>query len=208
MHLGQSIEMNINANLAHPKIIYLGDGLDADERVITTTLLKKYAQIFIFGYQDMPRIDSNIMMHNIVTNLNAKPIKQKPRRMSSTQYLHIKKKIQKLLDAKFIYPIDYPQWVSNMVPIGKPKGWIRVCIDFRDLNVTYLKDEFPLLNIDTLVDNIEGYEMLSLMDDFFSYNHIWVAPQNQHKIIFTTPRVTFCYKVMPFGVKNVDVTYQ
>lgn len=50
--------------------------------------------------------------------------------------------------------------------------------------------------------------MLSLMDGFLGYNQIWVAPQDQHKMAFTTPWGTFCYKVMPFGLKNVDATYQ
>lgn len=151
---------------------------------------------------------SNIMLHNIVTNLDTKLIKQKPRHINPTQSLEIKEEIQKLLDSNFICPIDYPQWVSNMVPISKPKGCIRMCIDFRDLNVAYHKDDFPLLNIDTLVDNTTRYEILSLMDGFSSYNQIWVAPHNQYKMTFTTPWVTFLYKLTPFGHKNVGSTYQ
>lgn len=94
-----------------------------------------------------------------------------------------------------------------MVPIGKPEGWIKVCIDFRDLNAAWPKDDFSLPNIDTLMDNIVGYEMLSLMDSFFGYNQIWVALQDQHKTTFTTPWGAFYYKVMPFDFKNVGATY-
>jgi len=49
-----------------------------------------------------------------------------------------------------------------MVPIGNLDDCIRVCSNFRDLNVACLKEDFPFPNIDTLVENIVGYEMLSL----------------------------------------------
>lgn len=90
MHIGKSVEVNINDDPTHYKIIYLGDVLDADERVIATNLLKKYDYIFIFGYQDMLGMDSNVMMHNIVIKLDTKPIKQKPRCINLAQYLQIK----------------------------------------------------------------------------------------------------------------------
>lgn len=52
------------------------------------------------------------------------------------------------------------------------------------------------------------HEMLSLMDGFFSYNQIKIVEEDQHKMTFTTPRRTFCYQVIPFGLKNIDATYQ
>lgn len=95
-----------------------------------------------------------------------------------------------------------------MVPIKKPNGKICICIDFRDLNKAYPKDDLPLPNIDNLVDAMVGHEMLSLMDGFSRYNQIKVAPKDQHKTAFITPWGTFYYKVMPFGLKNAGATYQ
>lgn len=117
-------------------------------------------------------MDPNVVVHNIITQLDAKPIKQKPRRVDPAKSIQIKEEIQKLLEAKFIHSIYYPQWVSNMVPIDKLEYHLRFCIDFRDLNAACPKDDFPLPNIDTLVDNIVRYDMLSLMDGFSSYNQI------------------------------------
>jgi hypothetical protein len=50
-----------------------------------------------------------------------------------------------LLDAKFIRPCRYADWISNIVPVEK-KGTkkLRVCIDFRDLNKATHKDEYPM----------------------------------------------------------------
>lgn len=88
-------------------------------------------------------------------------------------------------------------------PIGK----IRICIDFKDLNKVFPKDDFPLPNIDIIVDLTVGYEMLSIMDGFLGYNQIRIAPKNQHKIAFTCLWGTYCWNVIPFQLKNVGVTY-
>ena len=84
--------------------------------------------------------------------------------------LLVKEKLQKILEAKVICPINYPEWVSNIVPIGKASRGIHVCLDFLDLNLACPKDDFPLPNIDMIVHMIVGYEMYSLMDGFFGYN--------------------------------------
>ncbi|KAH9298554.1 hypothetical protein KI387_030236, partial [Taxus chinensis] len=77
-----------------------------------------------------------------------------------------------------------------------------------DINKAFPKDDFPLPNIDMIVDSTAGYEMLSLMDGFFGYNQIKIVEEDKHKINFTTPWGTFYYQVMPFGLKNAGATYQ
>lgn len=59
-----------------------------------------------------------------------------------------------------------------------------------------------------IVDLTARHEMLSLMDDFFGYNHIKISPDDQHKMAFTCAWKTFCWNVMPFSLKNSGVTYQ
>jgi len=65
-----------------------------------------------------------------------------------------------------------------------------------------------LPNIDIIVDLIAWHTMLSLMDGFSGYNQIRIAPEDQHKIAFSCPWGTFCWNVMPFGLKNIGATSQ
>ena len=37
-----------------------------------------------------------------------------------------------------------PKWLANMVPMKNKGGQTKICVDFRDLNKTCFKDEFPL----------------------------------------------------------------
>lgn len=57
-----------------------------------------------------------------------------------------------------------------MVLVKKPNGNIFVYINFWDLNKACPKYDFPLPNIDNLMDSNFGHEILSLMDGFSSYN--------------------------------------
>ena len=70
------------------------------------------------------------------------------------------------------------------------------------------KNNFPLPHIDTLVDNTTKHSLFSFMDGFLSYNLIRMALEDMEKTTFLTMWGTFCYKVMPFGLKNVGATYQ
>ena len=46
------------------------------------------------------------------------------------------------------------------------------------------------------------------MDAFSGYNQIRMDPNDQEKTSFVTRQGTYCYQVMPFGLKNVGATYQ
>ena len=102
----------------------------------------------------------------------------------------------------------YPQWMANIVSMPKKDRKVRMCVDYRDLKRASPKDNFPLPHIDTLVDNTAKHFLFSFMDGFSSYNQIRMAPENMEKTIFLTMWGTFCYKVIPFGLKNVGATYQ
>ena len=70
------------------------------------------------------------------------------------------------------------------------------------------KDSFPLPRIDLIVDATAGHELLSFMDAFSDYNLINMDPDDQEKTSFVTGQGTYCYRVMPFGLKKVGATYQ
>lgn len=83
-----------------------------------------------------------------------------------------------------------------------------MCIDYRNLNKVSPKDDIPLPHIDVLIDRTVGHEMMSFMDRFSGYNQIKMSIEDHEKIAFTTPWCTFCYKVIPFGLKNSGAIYQ
>ena len=77
-----------------------------------------------------------------------------------------------------------------------------ICIDYIDLNKACPKDSFPIPRIDQLVDATAGHGILSFMDAYSGYNQIRMSPEDEDKTMFITDRGLYCYKVMPFGLKN------
>jgi len=82
-----------------------------------------------------------------------------------------------------------------------------VCINFTKLNEACPKDSYPLLRIDQLVEATAGHELLSFMDAYSGYSQIEMHPPDEDKIAFTTGQGIYCYKVMPFELKNTGVTF-
>jgi len=120
----------------------------------------------------------------------------------------VKAEVEKLLRIGSITKAKYPDWIANPVVVKKKNGKWRVCVDFTDLNKACPKDSFPLPHIDRLVESTSGNKLLSFMDAFAGYNQIMMNLEDQEKTAFYTEQGIFCYRVMPFGLKNAGATYQ
>ncbi|RVW59143.1 Transposon Ty3-I Gag-Pol polyprotein [Vitis vinifera] len=166
-----------------PRELRIGSDLSTDERDSLIQLLRAYLDVFAWSYEDMPGLDPSIVQHRERGDSEA------------TQCgISISGRV--------------PEWLANVVPVPKKDGKVRVCVDFRDLNKASPKDDFPLPHIDMLVDSTAGHSMLSFMDGFSGYSQILMAPEDMEKTSFITEWGTYCYRVMPFGLKNAGATYQ
>ncbi|XP_059650003.1 uncharacterized protein LOC132295729 [Cornus florida] len=158
----------------------------------------------------MPGLSRKLVEHRLPIKKDFQPYKQPPRRMSSEVMLKIKEEIERLLKAGFIRTVRYVEWLSNVVPVMKKNGKLRVCVDFRNLNNATPKDEYPMPVADQLIDSAAKHEILSFMDGHSGYNQIYLAEEDVHKTAFRCPGSigTFEWIVMPFGLKNAGATYQ
>ena len=92
--------------------------------------------------------------------------------------------------------------------VKKSNGKWKICVDYTNLNKACLKDCFPLPRIDQLMDSTSGHELLSFMDAFSGYNQIKMDSADKMHISFIIAFGTYCYNVMPFGLKNAGTTFQ
>src|SRR4051812_9375255 len=190
------------------KEVKIGASLSSEIKESLIQLLKEFSDVFAWSYQDMPGLDTSIVEHHLPLKAECPPVKQKLRRTHPEMAMKIKEEVQKQINAGFLVTSEYPQWLANIVPVPKKDGKVRMCVDYRDLNKASPKDEFPLPHIDMLVDITAKFEVFSFMDGFSGYNQIKMALEDMEKTTFITPWGTFCYKVMPFGLKNAGATYQ
>ena len=92
--------------------------------------------------------------------------------------------------------------------VKKANGKWRMCVDFTDLNKACPKDSYPFPRVDVLIDSTARHQLLSFMGVFSSYKKIRMHEADQKKTSFVTSQGLFCYKVMPFGLKNAGAMYQ
>ncbi|KAL0287551.1 UNVERIFIED_CONTAM: Transposon Tf2-12 polyprotein [Sesamum radiatum] len=156
----------------------------------------------------MPGLDPKVAVHHLSVKKGAHPIKEGQRRFRPELIPLTETEVNKLIEVGFIREVKYPMWISSIVPVRKKNGQIRVCVDFRDLNNACSKDDFPLAIVELMIDATTGHEALSFMDGSSGYNQIRMAPANEELMAFRTPKDIYCYRVMPFGLKNAGATYQ
>ena len=82
-------------------------------------MLHDYVEVFAWSYEDMPGLDTDIVVHHLPMKEDCAPIKQKVRRMHPNMSEKIKAEVMKQFNAGFLAVTSYPQWVANVVPILK-----------------------------------------------------------------------------------------
>ncbi|XP_049381276.1 uncharacterized protein LOC125845790 [Solanum stenotomum] len=81
-------------------------------------------------------------------------------------------------------------------------------MDYRKLNKWTLKDHFPMLFMDQMLDRLAGKGWYYFLDRYSGYNQISIAPEDQENTSFTCPYGNFAFKRMPFGLCNAPATFQ
>jgi hypothetical protein len=150
----------------------------------------------------MPGIPREVIEHKLAIDLAFKPMNQMERRYTPKRRETIWLEVNKLLEAGFIRPVDYPSWLANPVLVEKPDGSWRMHIDYTSLNKACLKDEYPMPRICQIMDSMTSCELLSFLNAYSSYHQISLATDDKEKISFITPFGIFCYTKMAFKLKN------
>ena len=178
--------------------------LQPEERNELRNLLQEIREIFA----ENPKKPShtNIGEHTINVG-DAQPIKQRPRRIPPVWEEEINKQIDEMLRNGVCRPSNSP-WSSNVILVKKKDGSMRFAIDYRLLNDITKKDAYPIPDIQSILDKLEGSEYYSFIDVASAY---WCVPMREEdieKTAFSTYRGQFEMLVMPFGLCNAPGTYQ
>ena len=193
-----------------PRPTFISAKLDSKCKQQIIDVLKEYKDCFAWDYTEMPRLDRSVVEHRLPIKSGFRPHQQPARRCNPNILPDIKAEITKLIEAKFIRQCRYAEWISNVVPVYKKNGKLRVCIDFRNLNKATPMDGYPMPIADLLIDAAAGHQIISFMDGNAGYNQIFMAEEDIPKTAFRCPGHVglFEWIVMTFGLKNAGATYQ
>ena len=200
----------VDVKMNNGKVRQMKMGFKLEEKEIKeySDLIDEFSDTFAWSYDEVKGIPREMLEHRIPLVLGSKPVRQKERRMNPRLQLIVKAKLERLLQAGFMKPVEITDWVSPMVLVKKNNAKLRFCVDYRKLNDCTQKDHFPLPFITLLLKKVGGHERYTFMDGYARYNQIAIWLGDIHKIAFTTPWGTFIWVVMPFGLCNAPATFQ
>jgi hypothetical protein len=168
-------------------------------------LLSKHQMVFSTP-QGLPP-SQGVHDHSLPLVPGILPPNIRPYRHPFAQKNEIEKMVQELLTIGIIHPSTSP-YSSRIVMVLKKEGPWRMCPNFFALNKLTIKDKFPILVIDDLLDELSGAQFFTKLDLRSGYHQIHMKEADIPKMAFCTHEGHYEFLVMPFGLCNAPSTIQ
>jgi hypothetical protein len=92
------------------------------------------------------------------------------------------------------------------VVVKKNNGEIHLCVDFKDLNRMSIEYNYPLPNMEMLLQQVTGSALISMLVGLYGYNQVLIVEEYRPTNVFITPWGTYSYVHMSFELNNVGAT--
>jgi len=104
-----------------------------------------------------------------------------------------------------------PSKSSQTLPVffvGKKDSSKRIVMDYHNLNDQTIKNNYPLLLITELIDNMGSKKVFTKMNLRWGFNNVRIKERDEWKGAFTMHIGSFKLTVMFFGMTNLPTTFQ
>uniref|UniRef100_A0A3P8UAF7 Gypsy retrotransposon integrase-like protein 1 n=1 Tax=Amphiprion percula TaxID=161767 RepID=A0A3P8UAF7_AMPPE len=170
-------------------------------------ITKKLNQIpDVFSLSDMDFGCTDKVKHHIKLS-DETPFKHRARPIHPQDIEAVRQHLRELLEAGVIRESESP-FSSPIVVVRKKNGDIRLCIDYRKLNMQTVKDAYPLPNLQESLSALSGSKWFSVLDLKSGYYQIEMNESDKEKTAFVTPIGFWEFNRMPQGVTNAPSTFQ
>nr|GEW51033.1 hypothetical protein [Tanacetum cinerariifolium] len=146
------------------------------------SVVKDFEDVFILPTTLPPKRSHD---HQIQLFPNSPPVNVRPYRHHSVQKDAIEQMVNKLLELGVIKHSQSPFSSPIIMVKKKDRSW-RMCVDYKKINKSTIKDKFPILMIEELTDELNGAIMFSKLDLRSRYNQIRIKEADIKKTAFKT----------------------
>jgi hypothetical protein len=134
------------------------------------------------------------------------PISRWLYKMTPKELAELKIQLKEYLDKGYIHPSSSPWGCPALFMKNKDQS-MRLCVNYRPLNVVTIKNKYPLPHINILFDQLAGAKVFSKVDLRSGYHQIKIHPEDVPKTAFSTRYGLYEYLVMLFGLTNAHVHF-
>ena len=181
------------------------DNLTSEQLNISRAIIQEHQDVFSKSETDIGHTD--IATHHIDLTEEV-PFKQRPRNIPPSMYAEVKEHLQGLLEGNIIRKSKSP-WSSNVVLCRKKNNELRMCVDYRQLNMRTKKDSYSLPRIEDILNALSGNKYFTILDMKSGYHQIEMYEPHKERTAFTVGPLGFYeFNRMPFGLVNAPATYQ
>ena len=160
----------------------------------------------VFARGDLDYGHTTAVKHKIRLS-DPTPFKQRVRPIHPSDYEAVRLHLKELYDANIIRESESP-FASPVVIVKKKSGKIRLCVDYRKLNLQTIKDAYALPNIEETFAALTGSKWFSVMDLKSGFYQVEMEEDDKPKTAFVTPMGFWEFNRMPQGVTNAPSTFQ
>ena len=123
-------------------------------------------------------------------------------KLSPLELDEAKRQIEYMLEHGFIRPPESP-WGAPVLFAPKKDGGLPFCIDYCWLNKKTIRNRYPLLLLEEMMDRVGGARVFSKIGLKWGYWQVPIHEEDIPKTAFRTRWGLFEFLVIPFGVTNV-----
>jgi len=182
--------------------------IEVDHKKIEEMIPKRFLKWRkVFGKVESERIPTRkIWDHAIDLKETFKPQKGRIYPLSKNEREEVQNFINDQLRKGYIRPSKSPQ-TSSVFFVGKKNRSKRIVIDYRNLNNQTVKNNYPLLLITDLIDNMGSKQVFTKIDLQWGFNNIRIKEGDEWKGVFMTHVGSFEPTVIFFGMTNSPATF-
>uniref|UniRef100_A0A3P9CQ39 ribonuclease H n=1 Tax=Maylandia zebra TaxID=106582 RepID=A0A3P9CQ39_9CICH len=181
-----------------------GNDLPDEWRNRVTKLLNSMPEVFSQHALDFGHTEK--VQHHIKLS-DETPFKSRPRPIHPHDVEAVRKHLRELLDVGVIRESESP-FASPIVVVKKKDGSVRLCIDYRRLNLQTIKDAYALPNLEEAFSALAGSKWFSVLDLKSGYYQIEMSESDKQKTAFVCPLGFWEFNRMPQGITNAPSTFQ
>ena len=142
--------------------------------------------------------------YHIKLNPDVKPVcLYTPRKIPHPLLPKVKNEIDSMLRQGVISPVTVPtEWYFGIVPVPKPNGRVRICVDLTPLNKAVQRETHPMGSVDESLAMLGESRVFTKLDANSGFWQIPLDEDSKLLTTFVTPFGRFCFNHLPFGISS------